>query len=340
MFLIAVIIPTILAGVRDYTIGTDIATYGHWLFIAAKQSSNPIKFAFYNSDIEFLYSMLVFCTAHLFESEHWLYFFTGLLIYGFAMKGLLKYKNYISTSTAWLCYLFLFYSDTLNAMRQCIAVAILPLAFSYYQKKDKGKFFIFVSIAFLFHKTAIFILIFVGIYELLKRKNDLTMRVGLLLTVSGMLFAYAKILDAVVNIGILGTKYLKYADGLSFKFSLNPIIIRIPYVFFIALFYIKFVGSKKERTEKLSADFIVIMMLLEILTAEMRTINTTLYRLSLYFGMYRCIGIGRLVKTLKLSNRMIVATILWILLIVTWIYQNVIQGNNQIYPFTSELIGL
>lgn len=56
--------------------------------------------------------------------------------------------------------------------------------------------------------------------------------------------------------------------------------------------------------------------------------------------MYRCIGIGRLVKTLKLSNRMIVATILWILLIVTWIYQNVIQGNNQIYPFTSELIGL
>lgn len=82
------------------------------------------------------------------------------------------------------------------------------------------------------------------------------------------------------------------------------------------------------------------MMLLEILTAEMRTINTTLYRLSLYFGMYRCIGIGRLVKTLKLSNRMIVATILWILLIVTWIYQNVIQGNNQIYPFTSELIGL
>ncbi len=32
--------------------------------------------------------------------------------------------------------------------------------------------------------------------------------------------------------------------------------------------------------------------------------------------------------------------VIWILLILIWIYQNVLQGNNQIYPFTSELIGL
>ena len=32
VFCLAVLVPAILAGIRDYTIGTDIATYGHWLF--------------------------------------------------------------------------------------------------------------------------------------------------------------------------------------------------------------------------------------------------------------------------------------------------------------------
>lgn len=56
MLCAAVLFPAILAGIRDYTIGTDIATYGHWLFIGAKQASNPLKFAFSNTSIDFLYA--------------------------------------------------------------------------------------------------------------------------------------------------------------------------------------------------------------------------------------------------------------------------------------------
>ena len=125
MLCAAVLFPAILAGIRDYTIGTDIATYGHWLFIGAKQASNPLKFAFSNTSIDFLYSILVYSTAHLFSSEHWLYFFTGLLIYGFTMAGIYRYRKIISISIAWVCFLFLFYGDTLNAMRQCIAMSIV-----------------------------------------------------------------------------------------------------------------------------------------------------------------------------------------------------------------------
>lgn len=105
---LAVLVPALLAGIRDYTIGTDIATYGHWLFIGAKQAPNPLKFAFSNTSIDFLYSILVYSTAHLFSSEHWLYFFTGLLIYGFTMAGIYRYRKIISISIAWVCFLFCF----------------------------------------------------------------------------------------------------------------------------------------------------------------------------------------------------------------------------------------
>ena len=40
MLFFAVLVVAILAGVRDYSIGTDIATYGNYEFAAALRSNN------------------------------------------------------------------------------------------------------------------------------------------------------------------------------------------------------------------------------------------------------------------------------------------------------------
>lgn len=340
MLCAAVLFPAILAGIRDYTIGTDIATYGHWLFIGAKQAPNPLKFAFSNTSIDFLYSILVYSTAHLFSSEHWLYFFTGLLIYGFTMAGIYRYRKIISISIAWVCFLFLFYGDTLNAMRQCIAMSILLFAFSYFQSGDKRSFYILFVMAFLFHSTAVIGVVFVVVYRLLEKSNSLKMRAWILVGTMAVMLGYAKIVDLAVRLGMLNEKFLKYGMQTGAGFSLNPVIIRLPYLIFIMLFYSVYTGNGENKIEKLFADYIIMMILFEMLTAEMRAINPTLYRVSLYFGMYRYIGMGRVVKSLKSNNRIIVTWVIWILLIATWIYQNIVQGNNQIYPYTSELIGL
>lgn len=340
MLVIAVLIPSILAGIRDYTIGTDIATYGHWLFLAAQNTVNPIKYVILNPVIDILYSFFVYCVAHLFTSEHWLYFFTGILIYGFTMAGIYRYRKNISISMAWICFLFLFYGDTLNAMRQCIAMAILLFAFSYFQTGDRIKFIILSIVAFLFHSTAILVFAFVGVYVLLEKNNSLGMKLGILLVTTVVMVGYAKIIDVVVRIGILDDKFLKYGNWTGAGFSMNPIIIRLPYLAFIMLFYSVYIGNGEKGIKKSFADYMILMMVIEILTAEMRMINPIFYRVSMYFGMYRYIGVGRLVKSLKSNNRVIVTCIIWILLMITWIYQNVMQGNNQIYPFTSEILGI
>lgn len=341
MFSLAAIIPSILAGIRDYTIGTDIATYGHWLFLGAKSSTNLIDFAISNPSIEFLYSVLVYVTAHLFQTEHWLYFFTGVIVYGFTIGAFYRYRNYISISIAWVSYLFLFYGDTLNAMRQSIAMAIFIYAFSYFQTRERIKFVILIALAFLFHTTSIIIVGFVGIYLLLERRNNLKTRATIIVGAIVLMLGYAKIIDVAVNIGLFDAKYLKYSNQIVTGFSLNPIVIRLPFLIFIMLFYSRFINNKSYKIKKSFGDFIILMIILEMLTAEMRMINISLYRISLYFGMYRCVGLGRLIKSLKLkNNRMVITGLICLLLIVMWIYQNVIQGNNQIYPFTSELIGI
>ena len=166
------------------------------------------------------------------------------------------------------------------------------------------------------------------------------MRIKILTVAMIAMLSYAKILSIAVKFGLLNDKFMRYVGRATSGFSLNPLLIRLPYLFFIVLFYSAFVGKGENKIKKKFADFLIMMILMEMLTAEMRMVNVTLYRISLYFGMYRCIAVGRLFKVLKSNNRIIVMIVFWLLLILVWIYQNALQGNNQIYPFTSELIGL
>lgn len=183
-------------------------------------------------------------------------------------------------------------------------------------------------------------IVFVGAYVLLEKRNTLRMRAAILAVATIAMFGYTKIVSIAVNFGLLDDKFMRYGEQATSGFSLNPLLVRLPYLFFVVLFYSAFIGKGENRIEKSFADFLILMILMEMLTAEMRIVNATLYRISLYFGMYRCVATGRLLKVLKSNNRMIVMAVIWILLILIWIYQNVLQGNNQIYPFTSELIGL
>lgn len=336
--LLAVLIPAIIAGIRDYTVGTDVATYGHWLFLGAVNTNSLKFFILSNKSIDILYSVFVYFISCLFKSEHWLYFFSGLLTYLFVMLGLCRYRKYINVPFAWLSYLFLFYGDSLNTMRQCIAVSLTFFGCQFFMKRKWKSGIAIILVACLFHNTAIIAFGIVVIYYIIEKIDSLICKIWILLITSVILISYSKLISLGVGIGLLNDKFLKYGITEQAVFSLNPIFIRIPYILLIWMFYQSF--SKKNSKGKTFSGFIVLMMLMEMISAEMRVIHPTLYRISLYFGMYRCLGIGRVVRNLKGNNKKIVETILLVLLIITWIYQNVAQGNNEIYPFTSELIGV
>lgn len=134
-FIVAVIIVSIIAGLRDYTVGTDISTYGNYLFNAANKNSHLIDYIKLYPDIDLLYLVLNFIITRFFDNAHWLYFVIGILIYGFTLKGIIFYRRKISVSIGWLCFLFIFYGDTLNAMRQFIALAIVFWGFHFVLEK-------------------------------------------------------------------------------------------------------------------------------------------------------------------------------------------------------------
>lgn len=338
----AVFSVSILAGCRALTIGTDIYTYGRWLYAGALENPNLFTFIRDNAEIEVLYTAFTWIVARLFHSQHMVYLALALLIYGLVMSGFTRLRDYISVSIAWMSFLYLFYGDTLNALRQSVSVAIVIWIFPLLLERKYGQYILFTVIAYLFHNTAVFSLTILFVWLLLKWRNEIWVKLLLMaITVLAVVF-YRQLLQVAMNLSIVQDKMSRYLAESSGGMSLNPMIVRLPYLILIALFYWSFVHHApcafKEIDYRHLADFLIMMVLLEIIAAETRNINVTFYRISLYYGMYRCIAIGRLERVLCRSNRKIVDIALMVLLLITWIYQVVIQNNNAIYPYSSDLL--
>ena len=88
-----------------------------------------------------------------------------------------------------------------------------------------------------------------------------------------------------------------------------------------------------ERANK--GDFYLLMVLMELMTTLMTVFVSTLYRIALYFVMFRCMSYARICKVNKImNNRIFKCVFLIIYLLIVFIYQNQIKGDNQIYPYT------
>ena len=337
-----VLLVAVLAGVRDLSIGTDIQTYGEWLFKGARGKNKLFEYIKYNKDIETLFLILVYGVSKVFSDSHWLYFTISLLQCGFTLAGICNYRDKISVSLGWLCFLLLFYGDTLNAMRQFIAIAISFWAFHFFENKQYFKYISWTLIAFLFHNTAVLSFLVAFVYFVIKRKDTLFIRIGIVVAAIVVKNFYSFALQLLMNVGILNSRFERYIQG-GYGFEINPLVIRIPFVILILISSKRFADFCSNRYTKLgrqNSDFIIILLVLEMIAAEMRAVLPTLYRISFYFGYAKLIAYPRLIISAIPNNKRIYLILIVLFLFLLWIYQNVYQGNNDIFPYTSSILGI
>ena len=219
-----------------------------------------------NTDIEPLFLALVYAVAKFFSDSHWLYFAIGLLQYGFTLAGINNFRGKISVPYSWLCFLLIFYGDTLNAMRQFIALAIAFWAFNYFFKGEYKKYVVWTLIAVLFHNTVILSFLIAAVYYVLKNHNTFYIRVGIVVAALFATSLYSVFLQFFINVGLFSDKYTRYLGGSS-GFSINPILIRLPFIILILVIYKQFCNyqsAKYQSLEKYNTDFLIIMLIVYI----------------------------------------------------------------------------
>ena len=342
---LAVLVAALLAGLRDVSVGTDSVVYEEWFRYAWNMDGwGDYLFKAYAKTEPFFMS-LIYLASWLGSAVQGAYFLIGLCTYGFAMVAITLLREKISISLAWASYLFLFFGYSLNAMRQSLAMTALLLAVSLLMRKNYIGYVVFTVLALLSHSTSILLsAAILVIYLILKKWDIWQVKTALLGCTAAAVLLYEPLFYALNRIGVLPERFSSYIEEISgVHLSLNPILVRLPFLLLAVVFYREFARKSENKTDKSDADFLLVMMGMEMILSELRIFSVTLYRICLYFGVFRCLGIGRLVAALRESPKFRkwekpIIVLLLAMLAVIWVYQAVLQGNDEIYPYTSELL--
>ena len=170
--IIAILIPSVLAGVRDSNIGTDLEVYGKPFFNRAVLSDS---FEEYSNicETELGYRIINYIVSRFSDNINIFLFVLEFIIIGIVYLAFYQRRKEIPVWLGLLCYLFLFYSRFLNLLRQGIAVSIIIYSYKYLEKNELKKFLLAILIATMFHTTAIFAITLIFIKIILNLRKDL-----------------------------------------------------------------------------------------------------------------------------------------------------------------------
>jgi len=174
IFLLALIIPATLAGLRDFSVGYDVLHYGNPFFrdVITSPSLNAVS-SRWDGWIEPGYRWLNFIVAKFTDDVRWFYFWLSFLQNTFTFFGFYTYRNKLSIWLGMLCYYCLFFNFSLNVMRESLAMSMLFFASKYLLNKCYVKYAIWILIALFFHKAAAVAFLFIPLHiYIYKFKSD------------------------------------------------------------------------------------------------------------------------------------------------------------------------
>ena len=148
---------------RDYNIGTDTLNYVpifEDIFIANNLVEYSIEYS-----IEIGFSVVVYFLS-LFSKDHFFIFVClTAIIYINLIAAFYKYQLSSTLFFTSLFCIFPIYFYSFNILRQAIALSFVVLAVSFLLKNKNKQFLFFTLLAFLFHYSSVFVVLFYFIYK-------------------------------------------------------------------------------------------------------------------------------------------------------------------------------
>ncbi len=269
--LIGILIICLVAGLRGYDVGVDVKVYIIKSCTIAKNFNNIwdlFNATSINIGSEYIYGILLYiCTRFNYSVQLLLFaiqLFTIWPIYK-ACK-IIKNKYYdFSITLAMTTYIFLYFNNTLNMMRQSISIAFIILGVAYMVvNKNKLKGWISFIIAIFAHKSGfIGIILLLLLMYLFKNKKSLKKVFVILLNIAivSIPIGIQSLYNLMIRFGINNDHFDFYNDVFITKkvdkeWFTNPFsTYSLSFLVFVAIFAIflifsKIKSNKNKNTEK------------------------------------------------------------------------------------------
>lgn len=132
-FIIFLLIPSLVEGLRDWNVGEDMYTYGRTYFIEAQQYNSLVKYISELDDKEYGYRILNYLASRLGNINIFLFLcaFIKILLVGLTA---LHFKKSGSMVLFILSYMLIFYWYGFSLMRQSLSLCVSLYSFIYLKK--------------------------------------------------------------------------------------------------------------------------------------------------------------------------------------------------------------
>lgn len=327
--MLAILLPSALAGLRARGVGTDTLYYIDASFRYAKTStsfSQLMKIC----DIEILYNLVNYVVSRFTHNINWLYFVLQLLICGITYIACYKNKKICAPWFSYLLFMLLFFNRSLNMCRQTIAIVLILYSFTFATEKKPLKFFLTIIIAIGFHRTAIIFLPCYFLINIIRKKDKFIYKILIFLLFLTLFFGYTSIIKFIIEIGLISSRYLYYVSSEESNIILIELIFKLVILFLILIF------NKNLKTENEYNHIFTYFMLLDILMYCTGIYANYAQRLSYYFGYYIIYLIpqfSNIFKNLK-ARKIITIFILLLTLVYSYLYYDV-AGYDETTPYVS-----
>ena len=346
---LALLIPCLIAGLRNQHVGTDVMVYVKPLTSSAITSQNLKEFFncywfqewrnLYAVDYDIGFSLVVYFVAKLTHSLPAVLFSIQALMVVPVYIALARNRDKMPIWIGMAIYLLLFFNSTLNMMRQWIAMAFLLLAFQMLLEKRSFWVGILTFVAFLFHSTAVVAIPVYLIYWLLwvPRKHCLqqgNLQVGIPTVLSVLIF-FVSIL-AILNlplviklVSMVGfSQFNNYLQGGQISLMVGQIILRLP------LFLLLILCWKDMKARWTMVPFFLTMLFLDLVAAHLVSVDVNTLRISHYFSLYSLLWVPAAIGSCPSKGKRVLLTVMIICYgLFYWYYTYVMQMRHETYPY-------
>lgn len=295
--LFVILIPAILAGLRDYSIGTDTKNVIKTATELAENIGSFKSFLLFTQSnalferFDVGYSVFIFVLAKIFHSPQITMFIILFLTALFVYLSLYKMRNECSILMGELVFLLTQYNASYNMIRQSLAMAMGLWALAIVLNEDSKRYLkaiIIILIAMLLHSSAFLSFIPILIYAFYNdhRKTSLFKDAVFIVALVVVVTSITSIVSFLINHGLLNERYSHYfTEGqISANFSaLGVLIYFLPFLFFAC-------GIPLMQTNR---KFYIAISIVEIACFTLTNISFYLYRVSSYLMFARILSLSQ-----------------------------------------------
>jgi hypothetical protein len=237
------------------------------------------------------------------------------------------YKNSDNVVTSTVVFYCMFFAQSMNAMRQYMAVAVLLFGIEFLKEKKYAGFLIAALAAMMFHYSAILCVVYIVIYKLVMNKG---LFLALSTALAVVLLNFRQILEFISRFELL-RQYSGYIGG-RHDIVDSTRWIKMAIALLILLFFV--INAKKENNEKgIRHNFIVNMLLLWAAVETLATSSNIFTRFAPYVDYISIIAVTRALTSIKENKLKLTFTIIIYVVMIVYFVVSRMVNISEVMPY-------